>query len=77
MAGLLDEKEDNYYKDLKSRFDYLSHKYQIEEVALFQFSFLSIDQIIFQQYDFRRQVCTMLNITYLKVSTASIHLCTV
>jgi hypothetical protein len=29
-AGLLDgEKEDNYYKDLKSRFDYLSHKYQI------------------------------------------------
>jgi hypothetical protein len=30
MAGLLDgEKEDNYYKDLKSRFDYLSHKYQI------------------------------------------------
>lgn len=30
-SGLLDsEKEDNYYKDLKYRFDYLSNKYQIE-----------------------------------------------
>lgn len=30
-AGLLDEeKEDNYYKDLKFRFSYLSQKYQIE-----------------------------------------------
>lgn len=30
-AGLLySEKEDNYFKDLKFRFDYLSHKYQIE-----------------------------------------------
>jgi hypothetical protein len=65
MAGLLDgEKEDNYYKDLKSRFDYLSHKYQIGR-SLFEVQFLSIDQIIFQQYDFPSwQVCTMLNITY-------------
>jgi Protein of unknown function (DUF2851) len=31
-AGLLDtEKEDNYYKDLKFRFFYLLHKYQIEK----------------------------------------------
>jgi hypothetical protein len=31
-AGLLDdEKEDNYYKDLKFRFDYLLHKYQAEK----------------------------------------------
>jgi hypothetical protein len=48
------EKEDNYYKDLKSRFNYLSHKYQRE--SLFeQVQFLSIDQIIFQQYDFPSQ----------------------
>jgi hypothetical protein len=40
MAGLLDgEKEDNYYKDLKSRFDYLSHKYQIERSVFEKFSF--------------------------------------
>jgi hypothetical protein len=26
------EKEDNYYKDLKSRFNYLSHKYQRESL---------------------------------------------
>jgi hypothetical protein len=33
-AGLLDvHKEDNYYKSLKSRFDYLSHKYQIERCS--------------------------------------------
>jgi hypothetical protein len=31
-SGLLDsEKEDNYYKNLKYRFDYLSNKYQIEK----------------------------------------------
>ncbi|PRZ25238.1 DUF2851 family protein [Flavobacterium granuli] len=31
-AGLLDsEKEDNYFKDLKSRFSYLRHKYQLDE----------------------------------------------
>jgi hypothetical protein len=53
MAGLLDGEKDNYYKDLKSRFDYLSHKYQRErKVYSSKFSFLSIDQIIFQQYDF-------------------------
>ena len=34
-AGLLDtEKEDNYYKDLKFRFFYLLHKYQIEKTII-------------------------------------------
>jgi hypothetical protein len=33
-AGLLDgEMEDNYYKNLKFRFDYLVHKYQIERCS--------------------------------------------
>jgi hypothetical protein len=33
-AGLLDgEKEDHYHKDLKFRFDYLLHKYQIEKCS--------------------------------------------
>ncbi|PWA04427.1 DUF2851 family protein [Flavobacterium psychrotolerans] len=32
MAGLLNgEKEDSYFKDLVSRFDYMSHKYQLEK----------------------------------------------
>lgn len=31
-AGLLNgEKEDTYFKDLRSRFDYLAHKYQLEQ----------------------------------------------
>jgi hypothetical protein len=39
MAGLLDgEKEDNY-KDLKSRFNYLSHKYQREKSLFEQVQF--------------------------------------
>ncbi len=34
-AGLLDpEKEDNYFKDLKFRYFYLLHKYQMEKVCL-------------------------------------------
>ena len=34
-AGLLDlEKEDNYFKDLKIRYFYLLHKYQMEKVNL-------------------------------------------
>lgn len=34
-AGLLDlEKEDNYFKDLKFRFFYLLHKYQLEKTTL-------------------------------------------
>ncbi|MES2853355.1 MAG: DUF2851 family protein [Bacteroidota bacterium] len=34
-AGLLDsEKEDNYFKDLKFRYFYLLHKYQIEKVCI-------------------------------------------
>jgi Protein of unknown function (DUF2851) len=34
-AGLLDQaKEDNYYKDLKFRFFYLLHKYQIEKTII-------------------------------------------
>lgn len=34
-AGLLDsEKEDNYFKDLKFRYYYLLHKYQIEKISL-------------------------------------------
>ncbi|MFV8364956.1 DUF2851 family protein [Flavobacterium sp. XS1P27] len=34
-AGLLDsEKEDNYFKDLKFRYFYLLHKYQIEKICL-------------------------------------------
>jgi hypothetical protein len=39
-AGLLDGEKDNYYKDLKSRFNYLSHKYQRErKVYSSKFSF--------------------------------------
>lgn len=35
MAGLLDaDKEDNYYKDLKFRYYYLLHKYQIEKTLV-------------------------------------------
>lgn len=35
FSGLLDiEKEDNYYKDLKFRFYYLIHKYQLEKNAI-------------------------------------------
>ncbi|TDE54293.1 DUF2851 family protein [Flavobacterium sp. GT3P67] len=34
-AGLLDsEKEDNYFKDLKFRYFYLLHKYQIEKICI-------------------------------------------
>ena len=40
LAGLLDsEKEDNYYKDLKFRYSYLLHKYQIEHLMADQVQF--------------------------------------
>ena len=40
LAGLLDsEKEDNYYKDLKFRYFYLLHKYQIEHLMADQVQF--------------------------------------
>lgn len=40
LAGLLDsEKEDNYYKDLKFRYFYLLHKYQLEHLMADQVQF--------------------------------------
>lgn len=40
LAGLLDsEKEDNYYKDLKFRYFYLVHKYQIQHLMADQVQF--------------------------------------
>ncbi|MBC7747956.1 MAG: DUF2851 family protein [Methylotenera sp.] len=40
LAGLLDsEKEDNYYKDLKFRYFYLLHKYQIQHLMADQVQF--------------------------------------
>ncbi|TDE04785.1 DUF2851 family protein [Flavobacterium sandaracinum] len=40
MAGLLDsEKEDNYYKELKFRYFYLLHKYQLEHLMADQVQF--------------------------------------
>ena len=40
LAGLLDsEKEDNYYKDLKIRYFYLLHKYQLEHLMADQVQF--------------------------------------
>ncbi len=54
MAGLLDaEKEDAYFKDLKFRYFYLLHKYQLEKRHMNPFSFLNIDRIIFQRFGFR------------------------
>jgi hypothetical protein len=77
MAGLLDEKEDNYYKDLKSRFDYLSHKYQIEEVAVSKVQFFKHRPDNFPTIRLSQAGLYHVEHNLSSVSTASIHLCTV
>jgi hypothetical protein len=46
------EKEDNYFKDLKFRYFYLLHKYQLEKSCIEPVQFFKHRPIIFQRFDF-------------------------